>query len=531
MRGSKRSPWLFGLGVLLAVLVVYGGHARADVTTDRSGTVIVFPKVVADGTRDTIIQIANTSNTQTTVLCIYVNAAGFCSVTTSTPCDLDSDCLAGTCAGGVTPGLACSADVDCVESTCTFNPLGELCVHQCQPTNFEIFLTAQQPTSWTVSSGRSDFPFGGLSVPPVASPFVGELKCVQVDGSGAPLGQNSLKGEATIFAVAAGPTFGQVSEYNAIGILGNPAALGNPTRLPGNSLVLNFNLAGTCLGGANIGLACSADTQDVDCPLSTCTFNSDGEFNACPKSLVMNHYAEGAVDLFTGATVNTELTLVPCTEFVESVPTHALAQFQVVNELEQKLSASIAFDCSLNRRLARISSVFTAANIGSDFAKTRISPAAGSICYTGDNRCHSCTLGDTDLQCTLVPVGALVGNCNCGGTCVGGANAGLACSADTPGVDCPGGTCSNTNVCLNPTSVGACAISGANCANDGDCPTGAGLCTIAETLGCRPWSGLLGVAEEFQQPSAGGSVPGTAAVNLFVEGSRPGDVIVLAPAL
>jgi hypothetical protein len=511
MRGSKRSPWLFGLGVLLAVLVVYGGHARADVTTDRSGTVIVFPKVVADGTRDTIIQIANTSNTQTTVLCIYVNAAGFCSVTTSTPCDLDSDCHAGTCAGGANIGLACSVgtqDVDCPGSTCTASGAtsAELCVHQCQPTNFEIFLTAQQPTSWTVSSGRSDFPFGGLSVPPVASPFVGELKCVQVDGSGAPLGQNSLKGEATIFAVAAGPTFGQVSEYNAIGILGNPAALGNPTRLPGNSLVLNFNLAGTCLGGANIGLACSADTQDVDCPLSTCTFNSDGEFNACPNSLVMNHYAEGATDLFTGATVNTELTLVPCTEFVESVPTHALAQFQVVNEFEQPLSASIAFDCSLNRSLARISSVFTAANIGSDFAKTRIRPADGSICYTGDNRCHRCTLGDTDLQCnpvsgTPLPVGALVGNCDC----------------------------STANPCVNPTGIGACAISHANCQNDGDCPGAGDSCTIAETFGCRPYSGLLGVAEEFQQPSAAGSVPGTAAVNLFVEGSRPGDVIVLAP--
>jgi hypothetical protein len=356
------------------------------------------------------------------------------------------------------------------------------------------------------------------------------LKCVQVDGSGAPLGQNSLKGEATIFGVAAGPKFGQVSEYNGIAILGNPAALGNPTRLPGNSFVLNFNLAGTCAGGANAGLACSPDTQDVDCPGSTCTFNPTGEFNACPNSLVMNHYGEGATDLSTGAVVNTELSLVPCTELVELVPTHALAQFQIVNELEQKLSASIDFDCALNRRLSRISSQFNAATIGSDFAKTRILPATGSICYTGDNRCHRCTLGDTDLQCnpaggTPLPVGALVGNCSCGGTCVGGANAGRVCSAD---VDCPGGTCSNTNACPNSTGIGTCVATGVNCQNDGDCSS-PDTCNITETLGCRRWSGLLGVAEEFQQPSAPGSVPGTAAVNLYVEGSRPGDVIVLAP--
>ncbi|MFI5397149.1 MAG: hypothetical protein ACHQ9S_16550 [Candidatus Binatia bacterium] len=476
MRGSKRSPWLFGLGVLLAVLVVYGGHARADVTTDRSGSIIVFPKVVADGTRDTIIQMANTSNTQTTVHCTYVNAAGFCSVTTTTPCDLDSDCSTG-----------------------------ELCVHQCLDHNFEIFLTAQQPTSWRVSAGRDSFPFGGLSVPPMfggtsPSPFVGELKCVQVDGSGAPVGQNSLKGEATLFSVAAGQKFGQVSEYNAIAILGNGAGLS------AHSNVLNLNLAGTCLAGPNIGLACSVDTQASDCPGSTCTFNALGEFNACPNSLVVNHYGDGATDSFTGADVNTELTLVPCTELLELVPTHALAQFQIFNEFENKLSASIDFDCLLNRRLSNISSQFTAGTIGSDFAKTRISPAAGSICYTGDNRCHLCTLGDTDLQCnpvggTPLPVGALVGNCDC--------NAG--------------------NPCVNPIGVGTCAISGANCQNAGDCPGAGDSCTITNTFGCMPWSGLLGVAEEFQQPVGTGSVPGTAAVNVYVEGSRPGDVIVLPP--
>ena len=39
---SKRNPWLSGLGVLLAVLVAFAGLARADVTSDTPGSIVIF---------------------------------------------------------------------------------------------------------------------------------------------------------------------------------------------------------------------------------------------------------------------------------------------------------------------------------------------------------------------------------------------------------------------------------------------------------------------------------------------------------
>ena len=70
----RRQRW--GIGLLAVVLV--GGLASsavADVVTERSGSILVFPKVVADGSRDTIIQITNTSNSMVHAHCFYVNGA------------------------------------------------------------------------------------------------------------------------------------------------------------------------------------------------------------------------------------------------------------------------------------------------------------------------------------------------------------------------------------------------------------------------------------------------------------------------
>ena len=82
MGGFKGNPGLLGLGVLLAVLAVSGGFARADVTGDQPGSIIVFPKVIADGSRDTLITITNVRNMPTIVHCIYNNSpSGTCSLT------------------------------------------------------------------------------------------------------------------------------------------------------------------------------------------------------------------------------------------------------------------------------------------------------------------------------------------------------------------------------------------------------------------------------------------------------------------
>jgi hypothetical protein len=79
MRVQKRNPWLFSLGVVLAAMVLLGSRAGADVT-DKPGSVVLWPKVIADGTRDTLITLTNTRNEQAYAHCEYVQALGICAV-------------------------------------------------------------------------------------------------------------------------------------------------------------------------------------------------------------------------------------------------------------------------------------------------------------------------------------------------------------------------------------------------------------------------------------------------------------------
>src|SRR4030095_6083152 len=131
----KRKSWLAHFGVALALVVLSGARAGAVVgqisgtSTDRAGTLMLFPKVIADGTRDTMIQITNTMNTERQAHCIYVNGAGFCS-----------------------SSLALCSPPPARESGCPVP--GETCDVAWQETNFDISLTRQQPTIWRVSTGR-----------------------------------------------------------------------------------------------------------------------------------------------------------------------------------------------------------------------------------------------------------------------------------------------------------------------------------------------------------------------------------------
>ena len=186
------------VGLVAAALVGLAvSGAQAQVTTEKSASILVFPKVIADGTRDTVIQITNTSNSMVHAHCFYVNGA-------LTFPELPP--------GAINPPLWIETD-------------------------FDIWLTKQQPTHWVVSKGRlvnaadqpctnnaasvemsSGLPSGGFyncndagldpgRVPPVVDYFTGELKCIEVDPSGAPLSGNHLKGEATTttFTFAASP--------------------------------------------------------------------------------------------------------------------------------------------------------------------------------------------------------------------------------------------------------------------------------------------------------------------------------------
>src|SRR5438552_2103638 len=106
MRMMKRNRGLWVLGAVAVGALGLAPVASAksfDVSTEKSGSIIVFPKVVWDGTRDTIITISSTQNPMVHAVCFYIN--------------------------GAIPG-------------------------QCQATDFEIWLTKQQPTHWVASEGR-----------------------------------------------------------------------------------------------------------------------------------------------------------------------------------------------------------------------------------------------------------------------------------------------------------------------------------------------------------------------------------------
>jgi hypothetical protein len=362
MRTEKRYAFLSGLCGVAVALGVMASTAHAAVTTERGASILAFPKVLAnseDG--DTIIQITNISNNMVHAHCFYVNAAP----------DFFGE------------------------------PLWQV-------TDFTIWLTKQQPTHWVVSDGRfvnptdtcpsddgrylpgSQCQNAGIdpgAIPPVLDDFVGELKCVEVDVAGNPIGGNHLKGEATLISAD-----NDVSKYNAIGIQGTDLA-----GETGNELLLNQPL-------------------DADEPV--------GQYDACPNVLLLNHLSEGVTDpvlyanLLGGtcsAPVNTpcysdadcegtcnnppqienmagdidlvsatltDLTLIPCTEDFENAdPARVTVQFEVYNEFEQVFSASTTVDCWKNFYLFEVdspnnpeNSVFSFGSLGTVAAHTRIIP-------------------------------------------------------------------------------------------------------------------------------------------------------------
>lgn len=367
MRTEKRNAFLAALCVFAAVLgmMASGAHAqgRYKTTTEEGASILAFPKVLADGPTDTLVQITNISNNMVHARCFYVNAA------------LD---LFG-------------------------NPLWQV-------TDFHIWLTKQQPTHWQVSTGRFVDPtdtciVGGVivpstachdagldpgAVPPVPDGFTGELKCVEVDVADTPIGGNHLKGEAT---VKTGP---DVSKYNALGIQGTDLAgeTGNELRLDQpldsdevvgqyaacpNVLIVNHlaegvtdpvlfvnGLGGVCAPNGAVPTPCYTD---ADCdPTQTC--------QNPPQVL------DAAGDLALVSATVTDLSLVPCTQdFENNVPSSVTVQFEIFNEFEEKFSASTTIDCWENFFLFEVDSpndparsVFSFPVLGTVAAETRITP-------------------------------------------------------------------------------------------------------------------------------------------------------------
>lgn len=295
---GKRGIWSL-CGVLAGVLMTTAA-AKAEVTSDLSGSVVVWPKVVSNELRDTVIQLANTSNNLVHVHCFYVDASPLFPDQPPHP---------------------------------IFNP------RRWQETDFLLWLTRQQPYHWVASQGRTVNPTDdpgedgyGLdagAVPPVSPGFEGELKCVQIDASGIPFGGNNLKGEAVIRRID-----GDVSKYSAVGILANPdLANAEPSR----ELRLD-NTEG-------------ADGEYNSCP-NTLLLNhfTDG----APDPTLGEGFCGGS-DEDNTCPIRTELTLVPCSQdFENQIPSTVTVQFAIFNEFEQEFSASTSVECWENFSLGDV---------------------------------------------------------------------------------------------------------------------------------------------------------------------------------
>jgi hypothetical protein len=187
-----------------------------------------------------------------------------------------------------------------------------------QETDFQFRLTPKQPIEFTAGRGLLDLPlseqptngqFNSGSILPVPEdPFIGELKCIEVDEDEKPSDRNDLKGEATIEDVSApkgGDPSVDIRGYNAIGI--------------------------QAIEGANDG----DDTLVIG-----------DEYNACPNILIVDHFFDDAKEPVLDAYVRTHLTLVPCSEdFNLQLPITTVVQFLVFNEFEQRFSTSRSVTC------------------------------------------------------------------------------------------------------------------------------------------------------------------------------------------
>ncbi len=264
--------------------------ARSDTSTDEPGSLILFPKIVSNSEEETIIQVSNAAGSAAELRCFYVNGA------------LVDD--SGIPAWSVT--------------------------------DFQLKLTALQPTLWTAGDGLPPVPPdmrpSGLypgPVPPVGDGFLGELRCVVVSSNESPISRNILTGEATVINRATG----SARKYQATTLRGLPDNNND------NTLLLN-----------------------------------DQEYTSCPRILLMNHFFDGAPDPVSSAELRTTLTLVPCSvDFELSIPGTASVQFTVINELEQRFSASLELTCFTSIQLTQISRpVFDFATQGTLVGQTRI---------------------------------------------------------------------------------------------------------------------------------------------------------------
>jgi hypothetical protein len=362
-KGSAGRLLHIGMAAAL-VLLGWSAGARAQVAaSDLPGGYVVLPKIVVHTTggtppvatgaeaTDTIVQLSNTNEQEAiNVHCWWVNANSHC---------------------GDAQGPICTTNADC--------PIGLNCVPGWGDLDFSVTLTPGQPIGFLASSGLSTIPCdpsfvgtgcignaGGSVLGVPEDPFRGELKCVQVDADDAPVVANNLKIEATIVSNTVPPVAGAgittAATYNGIGFEALQAGTG-----AGDDPL--------CLG--------SLPTGNTDACAAT--------YAPCPGVLILNNFFEGATPEF-GGVVNTDLTLVPCSEDLgqpDVSATHeVVAQMLVYNEFEQRFSTSARVECYRATSLADIDtqpgpagdqfSIFSAGVQGTLTGQTRIRGVQGA---------------------------------------------------------------------------------------------------------------------------------------------------------
>jgi hypothetical protein len=333
--GAGVAAVLFGAG---AVRVAAQNPPSPLPTSDAPAGYLVFPKIRTDTAPtdpaapviETVIQLTNTSQKARNVHCLYVS---------------------GT---------------------------------DCHPDNFNISLSPGQPFAWEVSEGSSSPLIGGKD------PFLGELKCIEVNDPTVPLpvNANDLKGEATIYTFRRANGVVQdvdARAYNAIGFqtsvvstaepptaqracVGSQTACASSTDCGGGTCG-----AGKCVSGTNAGQGCIDNTN---CPLGSCdalmclgATSGTGSpclaanYATCPDVLVLNNFFDQAPDPGDANSdptlkrkITNDLTLVPCTEDLTTDEPEPITvvQFLIFNEFEQRMSTATRVQCYSETPLSNI---------------------------------------------------------------------------------------------------------------------------------------------------------------------------------
>ena len=317
------------LAASLMLLGLSTGASAQVAQSDYTAGYVVLPKVVVHTTgsptdpvqvgeqaTDTIVQMTNTNQQdQITVDCWWVNANKHCGSDSGPICQTNADC---------SPGLQC--------------------VQGWGVTDFQVTLSPGQPIGFTASTGLPQIPCdtsrpgpaclteaGGFVKFVPEDPFQGELKCVQVDANDIPVVANDLKIEASIVSTTVGGGVATTAAaYNGIGFTAEADGTGGST----DPLCL-----GSLPPGTPAGVTCSAT------------------YAPCPGVLHMEHFFENA-QTELGTFVNTDLTLVPCSEDLGEPANQAnlsvTAQMLVYNEFEQRFSTNSRVQCYQATRLSDI---------------------------------------------------------------------------------------------------------------------------------------------------------------------------------